>query len=163
MTLVVGLPRPQSARKILNQASSLGVRKIIFFRTDRGESAYAKSRLWTTGEYKRHLLEGVQQAFSTRIPGFKLSASLNDCMKMINSADRIVLDNYEAEISLNKYKIKQDNCYLFVGPENGWSSRERDILRENGFSLTHLGNRVLRTETACVSGITLLLAKMGLI
>ncbi len=48
--LVVGLSRPQSMRKILNEATTLGVRSIRFVATQRGEPSYAESKLWSTGE-----------------------------------------------------------------------------------------------------------------
>ncbi|HLF76144.1 MAG TPA: 16S rRNA (uracil(1498)-N(3))-methyltransferase, partial [Dehalococcoidia bacterium] len=43
------------------------------------------------------------------------------------------------------------------------TDRERQSLRDAGFELVHLGRRILRTETACVAGITLLKARLGLI
>jgi RsmE family RNA methyltransferase len=42
---------------------------------------------------------------------------------------------------------------LAIGPERGWSTQERDFLRANGFSLCHMGQRVLRVETAVVAAV----------
>lgn len=36
-----------------------------------------------------------------------------------------------------------------VGPERGWTERERDLLDGRGFVGCGLGDRILRTETAC--------------
>jgi len=52
---------------------------------------------------------------------------------------------------------------LALGAERGWSPAERTLLRESGFTFGHLGDRVLRTETACIAAVTLLRAKLGLI
>jgi RsmE family RNA methyltransferase len=52
---------------------------------------------------------------------------------------------------------------LAFGAERGWSAAERALLRESGFTFAHLGERVLRTETACLVAITLIRAKLGLI
>ena len=52
---------------------------------------------------------------------------------------------------------------LAVGSERGWTGAERDLLRENGYTLAALGERVLRTETASIAGTALCLAGMGLI
>ena len=62
--LLVGLPRPQAARRILRECTSLGVSRISFFQADKGEPSYRQSSLWSTGEWK-HLL--IQQG--KRIPG----------------------------------------------------------------------------------------------
>ena len=51
---------------------------------------------------------------------------------------------------------------LAVGPERGWSPRERELLREAGFRFVHLGERVLRVETAVVAAVSLVRARLGL-
>jgi RsmE family RNA methyltransferase len=46
--------------------------------------------------------------------------------------------------------------WLAVGAERGWSGDEREQLRANGFTLKHLGQRVLRVETAVVAALGIL-------
>ena len=78
--LIVGLSRPQTNRKILQEATSLGVCSIRFVVTDRGEPSYAKSKLWTSGEWRRHVVAGAVQAFTTRLPKIDFSRMTNvDC------------------------------------------------------------------------------------
>ncbi|MGE3982761.1 MAG: 16S rRNA (uracil(1498)-N(3))-methyltransferase, partial [Dehalococcoidia bacterium] len=55
ITLIVGLPRPQTAKKVLHEATAMGVQRIHFVRSDLGERSYAHSPLWKAGEYRRHL------------------------------------------------------------------------------------------------------------
>jgi RsmE family RNA methyltransferase len=43
LELLVGLPRPQTAKKILYDAASLGVHKIIFFVSEKGDPGYLSS------------------------------------------------------------------------------------------------------------------------
>jgi RsmE family RNA methyltransferase len=50
---------------------------------------------------------------------------------------------------------------LAVGSERGWSDRERDLFESAGFLRLSLGNRALRTETACVAATVLALEKIG--
>jgi RsmE family RNA methyltransferase len=68
ITLIIGLPRPQTVRKVLEEATALGVEAMHFVVTERGEPGYARSKLWTTDEWRRHLIEGAAQAFTTRLP-----------------------------------------------------------------------------------------------
>jgi hypothetical protein len=56
LVLLVGLPRPQTARKILQEATALGVRAMHFFQSARGEASYGQSTLWSSGEWHRHLV-----------------------------------------------------------------------------------------------------------
>ena len=50
---------------------------------------------------------------------------------------------------------------LALGPERGWSAAERNLLRSQGFTLVHLGTRVLRVETAVVAAVTLVRSARG--
>lgn len=163
MTLLVGLPRPQTARKLLKEGTSLGLARMVFFDTEKGEPSYRKSKLWNTNEWSRHLIEGAEQAFSTHLPEVSHSPSLLQALNGFEEGqDRIALDNYEAEKALSHYQVKEKFCLLAVGPERGWSPGERNSLRKADFTLVHLGERVLRTETACIAAVSIIGAKLGL-
>lgn len=159
-TVLVGLPRPQTARRILYESACLGVRELRFIRTDRSERSYAHSRLWTTGEWERRLVEGAEQAFATDLPQVSHAASLEDALAQEEShpdrmADRYGLDNYEAAVALPDAPATAAECVLALGGERGWSDRERNLLRNSGYRLCHLGPRVLRTETALVAAFAI--------
>jgi 16S rRNA (uracil1498-N3)-methyltransferase len=157
--LVIALPRPQTARKILNEAASLGVSSIRFFQSEKGEPGYASSTLWKTPEWRRHLMDGAAQAFDTRIPEVLHARSLGDSLAALPSGClRIALDNYEAPLRMPPTGVATPLALAF-GPERGWSAAERTLLRAGGFSLAHLGSRVLRTETAVVAAVAI--AKAG--
>jgi len=164
VSLFAGLSRPQTMRKILQEATSLGVRELHFAATDKGEPSYATSRLWTTGEFQRHLLAGAEQAFTTRVPEVRLHGSVSSALEglaPVHSA--AALDNYEATAPLRSYRPPQLPALLLVGSERGWSAAERDQLRAHRIPLLHLGRNVLRTETACLCGLALMLASLELI
>jgi len=156
--LLLGLPRPQTARKILEQAAALGAGAMDFFWADKGEPSYADSKLWTTDEWKRHLTRGVEQAFCSFIPEVRHWRNLEAVLDDLSQEDAfLALDLYEAEAPLSTDAVggKESVC-LAVGPESGWSPRERDLLREAEFTLLHLGERVLRQETACLTALGVL-------
>ncbi len=159
--LIVGLSRPQTNRKILNEATSLGVRSIRFMVTERGEPSYAQSSLWASGEWRRHIVAGAAQAFSTRLPEVAFGMSLVDAVAKVSGGvrKRIALDNYEATARLVDVATGRDALALAVGSERGWTGAERDLLRREGFVLANLGERVLRTETSVVAGVSVVLAR----
>ena len=165
ITLLVGLARPQTSRKILQEAATLGVGAIIVFKAERSEPSYAASSLWSDGEWRRHLVAGAAQAFSTRLPSVRHAASLSEAIALLGDSPRLVaLDNYEAEgpasVVLSRAKPP---IALALGPERGWTGPERLVLRGAGASLAHLGSRVLRTETALCAAVTLAKASLGLL
>jgi RsmE family RNA methyltransferase len=164
ITLIIGLPRPQTARDILRDATSLGVCAIHFVRTEKGESSYAQSTLWSSGEWRRHVTAGAEQAFDTRIPEITHDQQLVAVLARLPAgAMRFALDNYESSRALGTVHVQPENHHvLALGAERGWSAREREELRAHAFIFVHLGKRVLRTETAAIAALAILRARLGL-
>ena len=162
LTLLIGLPRPQSARAILREGASLGFEKIGFFGAEKGERSYARSRLWQEGEWRELLELGAAQAFNTRLPEVTHHDSLVAALQAepMTSSCRIALDPYEARTSLADGEVRLP-AVLAIGAERGWSGAERDALRTAKFTLAHMGDRVLRSESACLAAAAILLARGG--
>jgi len=163
LRVIVGLPRPQTARDLLREGASLGVGAMDFVITERAESGYARSTLWTSGEWEKLVVAGAAQAFCTRIPLVKHGHSLTETLAALPAGgSRIALDNYEAPLALPDLELtERTTVTLALGAERGWSAAERALLLRHGFLSAHLGPRVLRTETACIAAVTLLKAKLG--
>jgi RsmE family RNA methyltransferase len=162
ITLIVGLPRPQTAKKVLWEATAMGVRRIHFVRSDLGERSYAHSPLWKQGEYRRYLIDGAQQAVSTRLPEVTIAQKLEDTLRSEDAASKIALDNDAGSAPLSAATVNLP-AVIAIGSERGWSEREREVLRSAGYEVAHLGTRVLRVETATVAALTLAKARAGLI
>lgn len=163
LTLLLGLPRPHTAKRILFEAASLGVRAIHFFETEQGEPSYAQSSLWKTDEWRERLRLGAEQAFSTHLPEVAMHADLQSALSELYTAEvKVVLDNYEADAALPAVlPASAKNAVLALGAERGWSAGERDVFRKNGWRLAHMGAQVLRAETACVAAVSVTAAGLG--
>lgn len=164
VTLIVGMPRPQTARDLLRDTATLGAACIHFVTTERADPNYASSSLWSSGEWRRHLLTGAAQAFDTRLPAVTWTHTLASALasEAPSNQTRIALDNYEAtaplgaEILNPEFRILNGGgVTLALGPERGWGPADRDQLRAAGFTLCSLGERVLRLETAVVAALAL--------
>jgi len=157
--LLVGLSRPQTCRKILEQGAALGVGGFLFFTGDKSEPSYANSGLWQGNEWKNKLQAGVEQAFSSYLPDCDHYSDLVSALNAVGREGclRLALDIYEASDPLSTPEVgAEKSACLAIGPERGWSAAERQTLRELGFSFRHLGPRVLRVETAMVAAVGIL-------
>jgi 16S rRNA (uracil1498-N3)-methyltransferase len=165
LTLLVGLPRPQTARDILRDATTLGVGALHFVRTEKAEASYAQSTLWSSGEWQRHVIAGAEQAFVTRIPDVTFGRRLDEVLTTLPAAAiHLALDNYESPQPLRDFDASPERHHvLALGAERGWSTHERQLLRTQKFRFVHLGERVLRTETAVIAALSILRAKLGLL
>ncbi|MDP3073560.1 MAG: RsmE family RNA methyltransferase [Opitutaceae bacterium] len=164
ITLIVGLPRPQTARDILRDATTLGASALHFVRTEKGDANYASSTLWSSGEWRRHAIAGAEQAFSTLLPSVTHGHALAAAVAALPASTiRVALDNYEGAAPLSATTLPLGaHVTIAAGGERGWSAAERDFLRAQGFALAHLGPRVLRTETACLAALAIARARLGL-
>ncbi|MCS7002205.1 MAG: 16S rRNA (uracil(1498)-N(3))-methyltransferase [Dehalococcoidia bacterium] len=161
ITVIIGLPRPPTARKILHEATALGVARLWFVRTALGERSYAQSPLWTAGEWRRHCLDGAQQAICTRIPEVDAGRTLMAALRHLPESHRVALDHEVADQSIAEVPLGAP-LTLAIGAERGWTDAERDRLRAHGFAFAHLGRRVLRVETATIAALAVAQARLGL-
>lgn len=174
--LVIGMPRPHSARRVLYEAACLGVRSLHFFQSERSEPSYAHSRLWEKANYRERLRLGAEQSFTTQLPSVHLRSSLQAILSGFSARSRkacFVLDNYTPEKSLgrlaeslakneSKENLKVGGLVLALGSERGWSECERTAYAESNWQFAHLGPRVLRLETAVVAAISIVSDRLGL-
>jgi RsmE family RNA methyltransferase len=151
-------------KRILREAVSLGVREIIVTGADTAERSYQDAKLWSTGEYRKYLLDGAMQSGYTGISELRFTTRVDNLKEDFTRMDNLVLlDNVLEGGRLADFSYSGGSVLLAVGPERGWSARERQVLVDSGFSSYSLGKRVLRTETACSAGTAVLLGRMGLL
>ena len=166
VVLAVSQVRPICMKRILRESVSLGIEELALISTDTGEKSYRSSNLYTSGEYKKYLLNGAMQSgspfiskveFYDSVDAFLLETSIENCQK-------IVLDNTLQSKSLAELESKKDEkTILAIGGERGWSDRERNLFKNYSYDFRLIGNRILRTETACDVGLGLLLARKKLL
>ena len=165
--LLTAVTRPPEAKKILKNAATIGITALYLAVLEKSEKSYMDSSLWKNENYKNYLIEGASQAFAADIPEVRLFQSLSECLENIpdNYTVRAALDNYEAQMPLGALQFPgtdKNRIVIAVGGERGWSAKERKILYEYGFNLYSIGERVLKTETACAAGLAIILSKTGL-
>jgi len=166
VTLLVAQVRPICMKRILREAVSLGVCRIILCGSDTGEKSYLSSNLYKTGEYEWYLLEGAMQGAGAGVPSVAFAKDVNQaleiCKPACGKASLYLADNAGSCVPLSGCTPLSE-AVLAVGPERGWSDRERKAFADNGFESVLLGGRVLRTETACSAGLAVLLSRMNLL
>ena len=163
--IILGFPRPIQLRRILRDAASLGFAKIVLCGTDLGERSYLKSNLSSPEEVKKYLLDGISQAGQTMLPAFSFCSSVKEALKNLKAASfkgsKVLLDIGDFP-SLSTYKMKKgEELSIAIGSERGWTQNEREAFLAEGFISYSMGKRILRTETALTSALSVLLANNG--
>lgn len=173
LILVVGFPRPIQLRRLLRDASSLGVREIHLTSTALGDKSYMKSTMLQRGAADKMLLEGAMQAGSTQIPLLSMHKSLQECIASLPRyapSVRIMMDNVHPAASLIGYlntlhyssEMRESTAVIAaIGSERGWTDGERTLLANDGWTLCSMGERILRTETAVTAAASIILSNLG--
>lgn len=164
VTLMVAQVRPICMRRILREAVSLGVAKIILTGTDTAEKSYADAKLYTNGDYQSILLDGAMQSGETGVSEVVFASSVDEAITRLEGVGtRIVLDNVMQAKSLASLPTPTTPVVLAIGGERGFTDRERSLFLGSGFVPASLGQRILRTETASSAGLAVLLGRMNLL
>ena len=163
LTLIIAQVRPICMKRILRETVSLGAGHLILPVSDLGEKSYLSSSLYQREEYKDILLDGAMQAGFTGIPRAELTSSLESAISLDDSDEKILLDNVIGSVPLSSLPLEGRSVTLVIGPERGWSERERKLLLSSGYRPCLLGSRILRTETASSAAAAVALSRMGLL
>lgn len=155
--LIVGLPRPAEARRIVVQASAMGVRRLTFVVLDRTPGGYVDSRSLSDTSMHRLVRDGLEQGFHTAWPQVNLVNGLKIAIDSVDPAFPVsVLDPYLGGDLLGEDAGGPDfPGTVILGSERGFSPDEQEFLKDSAVRLRHLGPSILRTETAVVSALTL--------
>ncbi|MBO4758660.1 MAG: RsmE family RNA methyltransferase [Spirochaetaceae bacterium] len=170
--LVIGFPRPIQLKRLLRDVVSLGVSEIHLTGTELGEKSYLKSTLLEKGAAEAALIDGACQAKSAALPLLYMHNNLSECLDLIfkdvqPDDELVLLDNIKPEFRLSdavmQRQFEKKTVIAAIGSERGWTDRERDKFKERGFKFYSLGKRVLRTETAATTAVSLALAAMNIL
>ena len=178
--IAVGFPRPIQIKRILRDLSNMGVLAIDLIGTELGEKSYRDTKLLSDGGARKAMIEGAVQARDTRLPILSVYASLDDWLterpwdKPINKTTEsqssfkispilVAADNIRPEGSLVNLSALGQPLVLAIGSERGWSDTERMNLEDAGFLRLSLGERPLKTETACIAAAIIALEKIGVL
>ncbi|MBZ2187600.1 16S rRNA (uracil(1498)-N(3))-methyltransferase [Alcanivorax sp. JB21] len=161
LTLVLGLPRPKMLRRILIDATSLGVKRIVLLNSYKVDKSY-----WQTPELKQEqlrqkLILGLEQAGDTVLPELILARRfrpfLEDTLPSLSANSRCLIGHPGAPPLLSQAP-GHEPVTLAIGPEGGWTPYESEMFLLAGFTGFSLGRRLLRVETAVPALISRIVA-----
>jgi 16S rRNA (uracil1498-N3)-methyltransferase len=154
LTMIIGCPRPPTARRLVKDLVSLGAGRLVFTDTDLNEKSYLQAKLWRDGLFKGAVREGAMQGKSTLIPPVDRFFSLKKALESLAGGETRLVPDLPGGPKLS-HVLAGDwpagrKAVAAIGPERGWTDREREMLADHGFRSVTLGDRVMRTESAAL-------------
>lgn len=156
ITLLQGLPKADKMDYIIEKATELGVTRIVPVITGRSQIRDRdRKKRW-----ERIALEASKQCGRTKPTIIENTLEFEEAVKIYAKKELAIILHVESEVMAKSYIKKSlqapQNIVLFVGPEGGFTDNEVLLGNKMGFISLGLGPRVLRTETASISVLSVI-------
>jgi len=153
LDLLLALPRPIMLKRVLAQASALGVNHIYLLNACRVEKSFFEASPVKDLDFAPYLRNGLEQAMDTIAPTVSVHHRFKPFIEDIlpgqaPSHKLIAHPGDDVLLSEGAKPGPGERILLAIGPEGGWVDYEVASLRECGFLPFSLGPRILRVDTA---------------
>ena len=136
---------------IIQKSVELGVTNFIPIYTQGSQYKNVDKKL---DHWEKTVIHATEQCGRLDIMKLSPPVSLSDFDNIYHSPSRYLLhqngDKFKCE------DLESSDITLLVGPEGGFDDLELDYLDANGWKTRTINVNILRTETACISALTLL-------
>lgn len=146
--LYVSVIKKDNFEWVTQKATELGVTDIIPVLAERSEKKNLNIK-----RLEKIIVEACEQSGRGDIPRLY---SVVDLPRGLPSGSRSIAFHTEGKRFEPGSVPQNEDVSIFIGPEGGWSSEELDMFHNNNIQVLRLGNQVLRTETAVISALSLL-------
>jgi len=167
ITVAQGFLKDRKMDMLIRQLTELGISRWIPFLADRSVARPNVERLKKRMDRWRKIAdEALKQCRRARSPRMETAADFKAMLKMAD-ASALKLIFWEEETAAfagdgrAAAETDQQELFLVIGPEGGFTADEINLARQAGFQPLSLGPRILRAETAAVAAAALVQYRFG--
>lgn len=165
VTLVQGLAKGDKMDLVIQKSTELGVAEIIPMICHRSVVRLNdKKSLEKQQRWQRVALEAAKQCRRARVPVVLPPQGLDEVLDGMPEGTASFLP-WEREHNHSFRQMlergRPGRVYIFIGPEGGFEEYEVERARQKGVVTVTLGPRILRTETAGIVSLTLVMHAWG--
>ena len=161
--LFQGLPKGDKMDWIVQKAVELGVYRIVPFRASRSVVKLDEKKAGKKcGRWQTVAKGAAEQSGRGVIPEVGQVQDFREALRTAGSLNRILIP-YELERGMAEtVKVIEDiapgqSVGIFIGPEGGFEKEEIELAVQHGAVPVSLGKRILRTETAGLTALSILM------
>ncbi len=169
ITLFQGIPKSGKMEYIIQKSVELGIRAIVPMLTSRTVVKFNDNRDSENKlkRWRKIACEAANQCGRSFVPEIRLPQEFSASLASSRDSYLSIMP-YEKETDVRlgdiirgKALSKHQVISVFIGPEGGFSEDEAKQAASCGVSTVTLGPRILRTETAGIAVISILMYEMG--
>ncbi|EQB88254.1 16S rRNA (uracil1498-N3)-methyltransferase [Clostridium punense] len=165
--LYQGMPKSAKMDLIVQKCTELGISEITPIITERVVVKSELSEFKKVDRWNRIALEACKQSKRSLIPVINTPIEFEDLQEALKKYDLIVVpyENQKGEgikYVVTEVKNKEiKDVAIIIGPEGGFEESEIQSFKDLGAYIVTLGPRILRTETAGFTALSLLMYELG--
>lgn len=165
ITLFQGLPKADKMEMIIQKCVELGIEKIVPVATHRAVVKLDKKDSVKKIERWQKIAESAaKQSGRGIIPQIGDVVTFKEAVKLGAMAQGAIIPyEHEEKRGIREFvkSFSGNEVAIFIGPEGGFADEEIELAMENGILSVSLGKRILRTETAGMATVAILLYELG--
>lgn len=165
--LCLSIPKFSTLESVLEKSVEMGVSSLTPLVCDYSFIKNFSEKEWAhkSERWKKIIISATQQSGRGELLKIQNPIKLPDLLAQMNRTPRSLgLFLYEGDTKLDiKRHLRGldrsqpiENIWLIIGSEGGFSTQEVDLCLKQGLSPVTLGEQILRVETACIAGISVL-------
>ena len=154
ITLLQCISKSDRMDLAIQKATELGVSKIIpLFSEHTSVNLNDERQQKKLSHWKSIIISACEQCGRNELPELGPVTAYSEFINYPLTGTKLVFDPL-SDTGLHFIKPADNNYFLLVGPEGGLSDNEIRLSKQAGFTGIKIGNRILRTETAAIAGIS---------
>jgi 16S rRNA (uracil1498-N3)-methyltransferase len=163
LTLFQGLPKADKLELVIQKAVELGATSIVPVEMKNCVVKIEEKKKQAKRERWQSIAESAsKQSKRNLVPQVFAPTSFNESVKLAKELDLVIVpyENKDGMASTEKALslIKKGmNVGVYIGPEGGFDSAEIQALENINAITVSLGKRILRTETASITALSMLM------
>ncbi len=164
ITLYQGLPKADKMELIIQKCVELGVDRIVAVSTERAIVKLDKKEGKKLERWQKIAEAAAKQSGRGKIPEIcQQVLKFKEAVAEAKTLDGAIIPyEKEQETGIREFvrKFEGTSVGVFIGPEGGFAEEEIALAKENGITSVTLGKRILRTETAGMTTVGILLYEL---
>lgn len=161
------VPKQGKLELIIQKTVELGVDEIFPVYSERSVVKRSDNEERKTERWNKISAEAVKQCRRTRVPVVHTPIDINMMPEFLEHYDYVIMP-YENEKGitlkaiLTEIKLRQriSHIAVIIGPEGGFSEKEEEKLTDFGVFTCSIGKTILRTETAAIATIAMMMYEL---
>lgn len=159
--LAQSISKGERMELVIQKAVELGVASITPIFSERTVVKLDETRLKKKqAQWQAIAIAACEQCGRNQLPQINPATSYQKFIQQNLSSLKIILSP-KSELSIKDLQPQNQDFVILIGPEGGFSEQEVEKAIEQAYLAVGLGPRILRTETAAITTISLLQAVFG--